>query len=742
MQSTDNLAIEEQSVGPEVNNSAKPNSLASLALAPKKLNYIAYKDHKILESDLLRLITDGEEKRKCHTDQSENDFVELDIEDIKRYQDSVSPIPTGTVKLVVSCGNHNIVIFTKWCGNLYETRFIIDGNNKSALPLQHKKQLYLIETKRNADLLAWLKQKLNIQKKYADEIIANIREEADAHQQSIDNLKNELSSYQNIIPGYEGYKLYSVTDNGAVIVDTNEIARAIIEKLHLVSYKKAIWEYRHGVYIQNDGQVHEEIVKIYKAIGGIGGSIVSLSKDIIYCIINDHHTYSNPFNRFLGIPVANGVIEINFDTGEEKLIDYTPDMKFDYKLPTKYDRSIPTDAIYKLLRSWVYENDIQTLIQIPAQTLLQKIFRYAYKKFYLINGGRDAGKTKYMDLNLMLLSVLSEEDPKCEFGFTKNYTSISLKKLTNNTFAKSGLRNRLINSHGDMTQFYMDETGDFKETLGGIEGHNTEKKGKDAQEDTITAVHVFACNQLPFVANKVLQDDDFWPKMEYLYFPYHYGKDDTWDERNLTEVNCSAYLNLVLDMMKKIKKQHRLAVDSEGEDTLRRFKEDALPIMRFVKSNMVETHGPVKHDKRTLMLAYVFYCKDRKIDDMKEFAGVDQDIIAKAIDMLNDPEGVKKILDINTYSIENKEERYAVGDMINIINKSLAAFSKKLFAVDTFKSTHTTIDGLERQVYSGNWKFKETSKYKVPAINDAPINSLKSLDESQKSEVQSLNDFM
>lgn len=193
--------------------------------------------------------------------------------------------------------------------------------------------------------------------------------------------------------------------------------------------------------------------------------MTSLAKDVIYCIINSHHTLHSPFNKFPGIPVANGVVKINFETSEEELIPYSPDLKFSYKLPVTYDRSISTDTVMVLLRSWVNKEDIDVLIQIPAQALLQKIFKYAYKKFYLINGARDAGKTKYMDLNLMTLSVLSEEDPKCAYGFTKNYSSISLSKLTNNTFAKSGLRDVIINSHGDMTQFYMTDTEILKKLL-------------------------------------------------------------------------------------------------------------------------------------------------------------------------------------------------------------------------------------------------------------------------------------
>jgi hypothetical protein len=227
-----------------------------------------------------------------------------------------------------------------------------------------------------------------------------------------------------------------MSDKGIITLNISEVARAIMEKFHILSYKNSIWEYRHGIYVKSDTQTHEEIVKIYKAIG-FSGSITSKAKDIIYCIINDNHTLNSPFNKFCGIPVENGVVEINFETGTEKLIPYSPDMMFSYKLPVKYDRSVSTDTVMKLLRTWVHEKDLNTLIQIPAQAILQKIFLYTYKKFYLFNGARDSGKSSFTNFLTMTLSIQDENDPKYAYNFTKNYTSISLDKLTNNTFAKS-----------------------------------------------------------------------------------------------------------------------------------------------------------------------------------------------------------------------------------------------------------------------------------------------------------------
>lgn len=394
------------------------------------------------------------------------------------------------------------------------------------------------------------------------------------------------------------------------------------------------------------------------------GSITVLSREIMYYIINKSHTKHDPFNKFPGIPVMNGVVVIDFETGNEEIIPYSPDQKFSYKLPVAYNRLVPTKFALDLLRTWVYEKDMDTLIQIPAQTLLQKMCLYTYKKFYLINGARDSGKSSYNNFLTMTLSVQDEDDPKCSCGCTKNYTSISLGKLINNQFAKAGLKDKLLNRHNDMTQFYFESTGAFKELIGDVYGHNTEKKHQDAQEDAITAVHVFTCNQLPFVAKQVLQDDDFWPKMEYIYFPFHYRKDDSWESRNLTEDNCSSFFNFILDMMKRIKKEHHLIVDTEGSQTLEHFLTDSEPIMRFIKLNMIESKDIVYYDRRSFMIAYARYCRDKKIKDMEEFENIDDEILIKALDILNDPDGLKKLLNISGIFEEDFRDKDEIGRVI------------------------------------------------------------------------------
>jgi succinate dehydrogenase flavin-adding protein (antitoxin of CptAB toxin-antitoxin module) len=612
--------------------------------------------------------------------------------------DGEQSLPPNEVIIIIPYDDHEIKAVILWNGKRWVTRITKDG--KDPLGLEYRKQLYIADKTRDADIIRWLKQKFDCKKQDADLVLDMIRAAADSKQQEIDCLPTIQAAIEKInkserkVPGYEEYKLYTISDFGAIIPDIDAISCAIMEKLDIISYDKLIWEYRNGIYSRDDRQTHEEIVKIFKYIS-YNESVRSKAQDIVYCIINSHHTRTNPFNRFPGIPLANGVLEIDFYTGGEKLIEYSPEQKFSYKLPVKYNRQVPTDPVIKLLRTWVEEKDINILIQIAAQTLLQKIFNVTYKKFYLFNGAPDSGKSAYI---ILLLKLLSIEDEISEFGYTKNNSSISLKKLTQDKFAKSGLRDKLINAYNDMPQFYLEDTGDFKDLIGSVSNQGIEEKYKNLTTTSLTAVHVFACNQLPFVAKKVIQDEAFWPKMEYVYFPYHYKKVDNWEEKNLTDDICSGFLNLVIDMMKQIRQQHSLVVDNEGEDLLRRFMEDSQPLTRFIKLNMVRAKIPVRYDKRQFMLKYIEHCKDKDIDDMESIKDYDIEDIYASIAMMN--------------TFEEKEYT----DMMKLINRNLIGFSKKLFKTKEFKDVHTVVYGVEKNVYEGGWQFREGSKYKTEPI--------------------------
>ncbi len=600
-----------------------------------------------------------------------------------------------SVTASISYDDHEIQLVTKYNGRRFIT--IVTKDEKAPLILEHKKPMYMLEGSRDTNIRDWLKQKFACNKKVADSILSNIWEDAAEKQEAIDELANPVTTNQfgvHEVPGYEGLQLYTVSTTGAVKPIADNIARAIMDKLSIVSYDGAIWEYKNGIYIKGDEQTHEEITRIFHYIQ-FNGSIRNAANDILYLIINNHHSGLNPFNKFCGIPVANGVVEIDFETGEERLIDYSPDQKFSYKLPVKYDRQAPTEPVMALLRSWVYEQDINTLIQFPAQALLQKIFLTTYKKFYLFNGLRDAGKSAFLEF---VLKVLSSPAADRELGFAKNDASIALNKLTHDKFAKSGLVDKIVNVYNDMSQFYMDNTGDLKELVGGIDDHNTEKKFEDQKNNSITAVHAFACNQLPFIAKKVLQDEAFWPKIEYVYFPFSHKKLDHWNEQNLTEVNCSGFFNLILDTMKRIRKQRSLVVDTDGEITLDNIKLDAKPLMRFIRQNMVPAHELIKYDKFAFMLIYTAYCRDKEIDDLKELTS-------------QEPEEIQDRLDQMRWT-----ERANFSEMMKVIDNVLRGFARDLYDTKAFSNYRTAVGGIERFYFAGSWKFKDNSKYKIEPV--------------------------
>ena len=138
-----------------------------------------------------------------------------------------------------------------------------------------------------------------------------------------------------------------------------------------------------------------------------------------------------PFNNSTNlIPVKNGVLKINFTSGNVTLLDDSPEHRFTYKLPVIFNPDANPSEIRKYLES--LGCDIDFLTQIPAQGLLSMLGRN-YKKSYLCIGEKNSGKTTFLDM-------LNEQ-----FFGTSNCANIPLNELMNDRFKASGLVGKLIN---------------------------------------------------------------------------------------------------------------------------------------------------------------------------------------------------------------------------------------------------------------------------------------------------------
>ncbi|KAF5071333.1 hypothetical protein DSECCO2_213160 [anaerobic digester metagenome] len=405
-------------------------------------------------------------------------------------------------------------------------------------------------------------------------------------------------------------RFFTTTKNGVVILYYSEIGAYLREEFCALTFNKTLYIYNEetGLYVENAGQVESAIQEIAETVG-FEGKITAVKREVM-SYVKDHNVVEEyPFNRYPGIPAANGVIVADFEDGQFRLESYRPEMYFTYKIPAVYDPAASPDAIDAVLRQWVDPEDVPALYQIPAQAVLHQLGRKKpYKKCYLLHGDPDAGKTTYLEL---LFST---------FG-ARNCSMVALQRIGNDRFYKGAIEGKVFNIYDDLADVPFYNTGELKALTGGFE-HDIERKGKDSYHGRIFAVHIFTCNKPPHVDDRNKTDSAFWGRWEYLTFPNSFPKDPSWNDRMLTPENVSGFLNAVLKTALEIRERGALLVDSSAYEVRDRWSYNSDPIYRFKEENL-EQNATGKIPKAELWSAFQKYANYEGIDAAKIPASLD-----------------------------------------------------------------------------------------------------------------------
>jgi len=312
-----------------------------------------------------------------------------------------------------------------------------------------------------------------------------------------------------------------------------------------------------------------------------------------------------PFNCSIdSIPVENGVVKIDYENGTTTLLSHGPTHMFTYKLQVKYKPEIRNCYVIPLLNRMVDREFVKTLIQIPAQALLQMQTGHAYKKAYLLQGEPHAGKTSYLKL---LYAVFGAD-------FT---TAISLQHLCTDRFVGGNLEGKLLNIYDDLEDVALEVIDQFK-TLTGDCRHGIERKFQPKYTGKVTAVHIFTCNYPPEYPEKVERDAAFWTRWEYVKFPFEYGVNPNFYTEWYTEERLSSFLNLILSTMITIKKRGLIA-NSDIQEVMNNWSINSDPMYGFIDW-LFEPNVSKKtnhYSKKKLYDIYITWCIDNKIPEHK-----------------------------------------------------------------------------------------------------------------------------
>ena len=356
------------------------------------------------------------------------------------------------------------------------------------------------------------------------------------------------------------------------------------------------------VYRQQTNEIETHIRDTIVSFG-IYGKLKAHIDEIKTHLVSMGSYTEYPFNcDAYCIPVENGIIKLDYENEAITLLPHGPSHFFTYKLVATYDPNAKNCNAIPLLKRLVEPEYIKTLIQIPAQALLQMQTGHAYKKAYLLQGEPHAGKTSYLKLLYML------------FGndFT---TSISLQQLCTDRFVGGNLEGKLLNIYDDLEDVALEVIDQFK-TLTGDCRHGIERKYSEKYTGKVTAVHIFTCNYPPEYPAKVRRDTAFWARWEYLKFPFAYPVNPNFYTEWYTKETISSFLNLILSAMIVIRKRGLLA-NSDIQDVMENWSINSDPMYDFLGSLFVSANGKDTHyfSKSKLYNVYVRWCNDNNIPD-------------------------------------------------------------------------------------------------------------------------------
>ena len=425
-----------------------------------------------------------------------------------------------------------------------------------------------------------------------------------------DDILTTLTKPKTIIDASRPSYIYETTNKktGAVSVNIEFASYADVLKntFSIIYFNKILFIYDDGLHLYrpqtNEIETH---IRNTAVKWDVTARLVTIFSEMMAHLTSMGCYTEYPFNNSTTeIPVENGIIKIDYEKGTTSLLPHHSSHLFTYKLSVVYDPNIKNCLAIPLLKRMVEPELIKTLIQIPAQAILQMQTGHAYKKAYLLQGEPHAGKTSYLKL---LYQIFGD-------NFT---TSISLQQLCEDKFVGGNLEGKLLNIYDDLEDVALEVIDQFK-TLTGDCRHGIERKYEVKYTGKVTAVHIFTCNYPPEYPDRVKRDAAFWTRWEYVKFPYEYPVNPNFYTEWYTRERVSAFFNLILSAMIHIKKRGLLS-NSDVQDVMLNWSVNSDPLYEFLGWLFIPNIGKIAnhYSKKKLYDTYLEWCNDSQIPEHK-----------------------------------------------------------------------------------------------------------------------------
>lgn len=382
-----------------------------------------------------------------------------------------------------------------------------------------------------------------------------------------------------------------------------------------------IWLWNGKQFQRDNGMLHKDITRTVDLFNQ--PTQRTLVAEIISMLQGTNFYDKTPFNTKTGwLPVENGVLSINYKTGEIRhYLDHDPELMNTFCLPVRYDENAPTEPVLEVLSSWVDKEDVDTLIQIPAQGLIQAQFDRTFKKSYLLQGEPNSGKSTYIGGRGLLGRFCGDD--------SSVMSQVSLHQITSNEFSLSELENRVLNCYDDLNSEELRNYGIFKNVTGATR-HGINVKHQSSYTGRIHCVHVFTCNIPPRVPDIVMVEPAFWNRWEFVSFPNEHKIKPGWADETFTPKFMSGFLNLVIKKMIEIVRNDNITTVHSPDEVMDMWTLAADPLKQFIESETTETDAynkpyntRVHYDKKLLFNYYNEFFTENKFDERKRIKTLD-----------------------------------------------------------------------------------------------------------------------
>jgi putative DNA primase/helicase len=301
-----------------------------------------------------------------------------------------------------------------------------------------------------------------------------------------------------------------------------------------------------------------------------------------------------------GLVAAENCV-IDLTSGEPQTEPHNPEYRFLSRLECEYDADATAPQFKQFLRDVVPDGTDRQKLQEYAGYCLHHWGQPHHKALFVV-GPTASGKSTFLDT---IAAMLGDD----------TVASLTPQQLTTERFSGAQLFNKWANIRNDIPAETVENTGAFKEIVGG-DPMKAERKHKEPFMFEPEAAHLYAANELPSTDT---DDDAFYRRVLLVAFPHTVPVDDRdkrLDEKLQSEL--SGVLNWALEGLQRLIDNGSFTGDralGETRDTWAKWSDS---VSRFKKTAIADGHEKIPKDK--LFAAFLEFCRQEGIPSESQYA--------------------------------------------------------------------------------------------------------------------------